>query len=265
MDRRITEIQALSHHIKSIMKMQYSATHGNDPYVDDYYHQARLTKKAAETRSTHRFCPNKEQSSRPCVLLEFDPPGLVSSDGSGEHKFSQPQDGGAQLRQKWQILLEVGITSQRPKTHLKTEAAETITNLAKTVAGCISGMDLNSLSACLAAIVCSSEQPPLRPLGSPAGDGAYVILKSVLERPSHLLTDPHAGDSFNMPNPALWQASFDAVFGLLTKYCLSKYEIIIQSILAQATSNTEVIGPEAARAGGHLATLFQKHGILIQK
>uniref|UniRef100_M1BB05 Uncharacterized protein n=2 Tax=Solanum tuberosum TaxID=4113 RepID=M1BB05_SOLTU len=109
-------------------------------------------------------------------------------------------------------------------------------------------MDLNSLSACLAAIVCSSEQPPLCPLGSPAGDGAYVILKSVLERPSHLLTDPQAGGSFSMPNPALWQSSFDAVFGLLTKYCLSKYESIIQSILAQTTSNTEVIGPEAVRA-----------------
>lgn len=26
---------------------------------------------------------------RPCVLLEFDPPGLVSSDGSGEHKVSE--------------------------------------------------------------------------------------------------------------------------------------------------------------------------------
>ncbi|KAK6784684.1 hypothetical protein RDI58_018139 [Solanum bulbocastanum] len=359
--------------IQSIMKMQHSATHGNDPYVDDYYHQARLTKKAAETRSTRRFCPNKEQSSRsrnstemhhlhvdtqgrisfssvrrPHVLLEFDPPGLVSSDGSGEQKvsekpleqeptlaaritiedgfylllevddidrllqFSQPQDGGAQLRRKRQILLEgmaaslqlvdplgksgssVGLTPKDdivflwlvslPKgqklisrylrhlipgselarivcmaifRHLRVlfgglptemEAAETITNLAKTVAGCISGMDLNSLSACLAAIVCSSEQPPLRPLGSPAGDGASVILKSVLERATHLLTDPQAGGSFSMPNPALWQASFDAFFGLLTKYCLSKYESIMQSILAQTTSNTEVIGPEAARA-----------------
>lgn len=82
-------------------------------------------------------------------------------------------------------------------------------------------MDLNSLSACLAAIVCSSEQPPLRSLGSPAGDGASVILKSVLERATHLLTNPQAGGSFSMPNHALWQASFHAFFGLLTKYCLS--------------------------------------------
>ncbi|XP_055823839.1 protein PAT1 homolog 2-like isoform X2 [Solanum dulcamara] len=360
--------------IQSIMKMQHSATHGNDPYVDDYYHQARLSKKAADTRSTRRFCPNKEQASRPhnstemqphlhvdaqgrvsfssicrpCLLLEFDPPGLVSSDGSGEQKvsekpleqeptlaaritiedgfylllevddidrllqFRQPQDGGAQLRRKRQILLEgmaaslqlvdplgksgssVGLTAKDdivflwlvslPKgqklisrylchlipgselarivcmaifRHLRvlfgglpteTEAVETITNLAKTVTGCISGMDLNSLGACLAAIVCSSEQPPLRPLGSPAGDGASVILKTVLERATHLITDPQAGGNFSMPNPAFWQASFDAFFGLLTKYCLSKHESIMQSILAQTPSNTEVVGPEAARA-----------------
>ncbi|KAM3301320.1 hypothetical protein P3S67_015822 [Capsicum chacoense] len=281
--------------------MQHSATHGNDPYVDDYYHQAQLAKKAAVTRSTCRFCPNKEKSSRsrhsrmqphlhvdaqeqvsfssirsPCRLLEFDPPGLVSSDGSGERvsekpleqeptlaaritiedgfylllevddidrllQFSHPQDGGAQLRRKRQILL-------KGQKLISREAAETITNLAKTVAGGISCMDLNSLSACVAAIVCSSEQPPLRPLGSPAGDGASVILKSVFERATHLLTDPQAGGSFSMPNPALWQASFDAFLGLLTKYCLCKYDSIVQSILAQTPSNTEVIGSEVARA-----------------
>ncbi|XP_016457319.2 protein PAT1 homolog 1 [Nicotiana tabacum] len=360
--------------IESILKMQHSATHRNDPYVDDYYHQARLAKKAAESRSMRRFCPNKEQSSRshnstetqphlhvdaqgrvsfssirrPRPLLESDPPGLVSNDGSGEQKisekpleqeptfaaritvedgfylllevddidrlllFAQPQDGGAQLRRKRQILLEgmatslqlvdplgkssssVGLTAKDdivflwlvslPKgrklisrylqllipggelarivcmaifRHLRVlfgglphdvEAAETITNLAKTVSACVSGMDLNSLSACLAAIVCSSEQPPLRPLGSPAGDGATVILKSVLDRATYLLTDPQVGGSFSMPNPALWQASFDAFFGLLTKYCLSKYDSIMQSIHAQTPSNTEMIGSEAARA-----------------
>ncbi|KAH0650703.1 hypothetical protein KY284_030615 [Solanum tuberosum] len=239
---------------------------------------------AAATTAEIASCSSAD--FRPCVLLEFDPPGLVSS---GEQKvfekpleqeptlaaritiedgfylllevddidrllqFSQPQDGGAQLRQKRQILLEgmtaslqlvdplgksgssVGLTPKDDIVFLwlvslpkgqklisrvlfgglptETEAAETITNLAKIVAGCISGMDLNSLSACLAAIV-------------------Y----------------PQAGGSFSMPNPALWQTSFDAVFGLLTKYCLSKYESIIQSILAQTTSNTEMIGPEAARA-----------------
>ncbi|PHU11705.1 hypothetical protein BC332_18635 [Capsicum chinense] len=330
MDLGITEIHDLSHHIKvdsahsskqatdnqktqfrskymtsdeiqSIVKMQHSATHGNDPYVDDYYHQAQLAKKAAVTSSTRRFCPNKEQSSRsrhstmqphlhvdaqgqvsfssirrPCRRLEFDPPGLVSSDGSGEQvsekpleqeptlaaritiedgfylllevddidrllQFSHPQDGGAQLRRKRQILL-------KGQKLISREAAETITNLAKTVAGCISCMDLNSLSACVAAIVCSSEQPPLRPLGSPAGDGASVILKSVFERATHLLTDPQAGGSFSMPNPALWQASFDAFLGLLTKYCLCKYDSIVQSILARTPSNTEVIGSEVARA-----------------
>ncbi|KAJ8564597.1 hypothetical protein K7X08_001057 [Anisodus acutangulus] len=360
--------------IESILKMQHSAAHGNDPYVDDYYHQARLAKKAAESRSKHRFCPSKEQSSRsrnssdsqphlhvdaqgrvsfssirrPRPLLEVDPPGFVCIDGSAEQKvserpleqepmlaaritiedcfylltevddinrllqFSQPQDGGAQLKRKRQILLEgmaaslqlvdplgksgtsVGLTRKDdivflwlvslPKgrklisrylqlllpggelvrivcmaifRHLRflfgglppdLGSAETITDLAKIVSKCVSGMDLNSLSACLAAVVCSSEQPPLRLLGSPAGDGASIILKSVLERATHLLTDSQAANSFSMPNPALWQASFDAFFGLLTKYCLSKYDSIMQSLLAQSQPDTEIIGPEAARA-----------------
>ncbi|CAN4096249.1 unnamed protein product [Withania somnifera] len=358
--------------IESILKMQHPTAHGNDPYADDYYHQARLAKKAAESRSKHHFCPNKEQPSRsrstdsqphlhvdtkgqisfssirrPHPLLEYDPPGFVCN-GSGDQKlsekpleqepmlaaritiedgfylllevddidrllqFSQPQDGGAQLRRKRQILLEgmaaslqlvdplgksgssVGLTPKDdivflwlvslPKgrklisrylqllvpggelarivcmaifRHLRflfgglppdLEAAETITTLAKTVSACTSGMDLNLLSACLAAVVCSSEQPPLRPIGSPAGDGASVILKSALERATYLLTDPQAVSSFSMRNPALWQASFDAFFGLLTKYCLRKYDSIMQSIVSPSQSNTELIGSEASRA-----------------
>ncbi|KAL0289329.1 UNVERIFIED_CONTAM: protein PAT1 [Sesamum angustifolium] len=99
-----------------------------------------------------------------------------------------------------------------------------------------------------AAVVCSSEQPPLRPVGSPAGDGASVILKSVLERATHLLRDPQSTSNFSIPNPALWQASFDAFFGLLTKYCVSKYESIVQSLIIQNHKNAEVVGSEAARA-----------------
>ncbi|PHU07928.1 hypothetical protein BC332_24417 [Capsicum chinense] len=359
--------------IESILKMQHPATHGNDPYADDYYYQARLAKIAAESRSKPRFCPNKEQPSRsrnttdsqphlhvdakgqisfssirrPRPLLECDPPGFVCN-GSGDQKmsekpleqepmlaaritiedgfylllevddidrllqFSQPQDGGIQLRRKRQILLEGMAASLQlvdplgksdssvrltPKDdivflwlvslpkgrklisrylqllvpggelarivcmaifrHLRflfgglppdLGTAETITALANTVSACTSGMDLNLLSACLAAVVCSSEQPPLRPLGSPAGDGASVILKSVLERATYLLTDPQAVSSFSMANLALWQASFDAFFGLLTKYCLSKYDSIMQSIVSPSQSNSELVGSEAARA-----------------
>lgn len=359
--------------IESILKMQHAATHCNDPYVDDYYHQACLAKRAVESRSKHRFCPNKEQSSRsrnsteslphlhvdaqgrvsfssirrPRPLLEVHPPGFASADGRGDQKtsdtpleqepmlaaritiedgfhlllevddidrllqFSQPQDGGAQLRRKRQMLLEgmaaslqlvdpLGKTSSpvglNPKDdivflwlvsipkgkklisrylkllipgvelarivcmaifrHLRVlfgglpseqGASETISNLAKIVSKSVCGMDLNSLSACLAAVVCSSEQPPLRPLGSPAGDGATIILKSVLDRATYLLKDPQASHSYSMPNPALWQASFDAFFGLLTKYSVRKYDSIMQSI-AQTQGSTEIIGPEAARA-----------------
>ncbi|KAL6616125.1 hypothetical protein ACP70R_038395 [Stipagrostis hirtigluma subsp. patula] len=127
-----------------------------------------------------------------------------------------------------------------------SSAAETTVALAKRLSSCVHHMELGALSACLAAVVCSSEQPPLRPLGSSAGDGASLIIKSVLDRATELLTDHHAAASYSVSNRTLWQASFDAFFGLLTKYCLSKYESILQTFVVQASSS--VIGPEASKA-----------------
>ncbi|KAA3474678.1 protein PAT1-like protein 1-like isoform X2 [Gossypium australe] len=356
--------------IESILKMQHAATHSNDPYVDDYYHQACLAKRSFGSRGKHNFCPShlKDLHSRsrnsgeqhlhlhadalgkaplssirrPRPLLQVDPP-LGSGDGGSEQKterpleeepmlaaritiedglsllldvddidrliqFSQPQDGGIQLRRRRQILLEgmaaslqlvdplskgahavkcvakddivflrlvslakgrklvtrflqllipgselVRVVCMAIFRHLRflfgglssdLEAAETTTNLAKTVSTCVNGMDLRALSACLVAVVCSSEQPPLRPLGSPAGDGASVILKSVLERATQLLSYPSGNCS--MPNYAFWRASFDEFFTLLTKYCVNKYETIKQSIQNQSPT-MEVIGSEAMR------------------
>ncbi|THG22450.1 hypothetical protein TEA_000183 [Camellia sinensis var. sinensis] len=322
-----------SEEIESILRMQHAVTHGNDPYVDDYYHQARLAKKASELGSKHRFCPihPKELTSRsrnsadslphlqvdalgrvsfssirrPRPLLEVDPPSSASGNGSAEQvsekpleqepmlaaritiedgicllldiddidrllQFSQPQDGGTQLRRRRQILLEglaaslqlvdplgksssVGLAPKDDIVFLRLVslakgAAETITNLVKIVSTCVNGMDLNALSACLAAVVCSAEQPPLRPLGSPAGDGASVILISVLERATKLLTDPRAASNCSIPNPALWQASFDAFFGLLTKYCVSKYDSLVQSIYMHGQPSSEIIDSETTRA-----------------
>ncbi|CAN0910239.1 Protein PAT1 homolog 1 [Linum grandiflorum] len=353
-----------SEEIESILKMQHAATHGNDPYVDDYYHQARLAKKSTGSRSKHHFCPSvvKEQHSRsrnssstehqayhvdafgkvpiptirkPSSLLEMGP---VSADGSSSDQisgrplekepmlaarmmiedglsvlidvedidryllFNQPQDGGVQLRRRRQILLETLATALQlvdplgqsgtaagpaakddivflrlgsmPKgrqliskflqllipgnnlvrvvcmavfRHLRflfgsvpsdPAAAKTSVHLTKVVCSCISGMDLHALSACLVAVVCSSEQPPFRPLGSPAGDGASVVLKSVLERATYLLTDPQ-GVSCPVPNFQFWQASFDEFFDMLTKYCLAKYETILQSVYAKTPAGTD--------------------------
>ncbi|KAG8055276.1 hypothetical protein GUJ93_ZPchr0001g32903 [Zizania palustris] len=127
-----------------------------------------------------------------------------------------------------------------------SSAAETTVALAKTVSSCVHHMELGALSACLAAVVCSSEQPPLRPLSSPAGDGASLIIKSALDRATELLTDHHAAAGYTVSNRTLWQASFDAFFGLLTKYCLSKYESIRQMYVMQSAGS--VIGSEVSKA-----------------
>lgn len=366
-----------SDEIENILRMQLAATHSNDPYVDDYYHQACLANKSSGAKLRHHFCPTQLRECppraraanephaflqvdalgrvsfssirRPRPLLEVDPPKSAGC-GNPDQKlldkpleqepmlaarvtiedgicllldvddidrflqFNQLQDGGAQLRQRRQVLLEGLATSLQlvdplgkngqtvelaPKDdlvflrlvslpkgrkllsrylqhlapgselnrivcmaifrHLRflfgvlpvdSGVAETINNLVKTVSSSVKGMELRALGACLASVVCSLEHPPLRPVGSAAGDGASVVLKSVLERGTELLTDPHAVSNCSMPNRAFWQASFDAFFGLLTKYCFSKYDAVVQSLLTQGggPSDMAVIGSEVARA-----------------
>ncbi|EEF41828.1 protein PAT1 homolog 1 [Ricinus communis] len=364
----------IAEEIESILKMQHAATHGNDPYIDDYYHQASLAKRSDGSRVKKPFCPShmKEPPSRsrnstdqqshlhvnalgktpltsiriPQPLLDVDPPPGYG-DGNSEQiserpleqepmlaariavedglwlllevddidrflQFNQPQDGGAHLRRKRQTMLEglaaslqlvdplgqsgntAGMSSKDdlvflrivslPKgrklisrfvqllfpgseltrivcmaifRHLRflfggipsdSGAAETTMNLVETVSACVNSMDLHALGACLVAVVCSLEQPPFRPLGSPSGDGASVILKSLLERASKLLNDPQTAASRAVPNFALWQASFDEFFDLLTKYCLIKYETILQSVYAKDSSCPEGIELEVRAA-----------------
>ncbi|XP_076891005.1 protein PAT1 homolog 2-like [Bidens hawaiensis] len=352
--------------IESVIKVQQ--THSNDPYIDDYYHQARVFKKSCDSKSKTRFCPAQKDSSSkssrnstetinsfnidadgrvslPCIrrpqpLLEVNPPAGTNEKGSERSLEREPmfaaritiedglclllevddidralqftQDNGVQMRQRRQILLEglatslqlvdplgkksnsVGLTPEDdivflrltslPKgrklvskylqllspnselarivcmtifRHLRflfgglpsdDEASLTVTFLVKMVTACIGSMDLNSLSACLAAVMCSSEQPPLRPLGSPCGDGASVILKAVLDRATQLLTNPQVSTDPRLQNPKLWQASFDAFFGLLTKYCLNKYDSLVQAMCTWTPPSSEAVVSEAARA-----------------
>ncbi|XP_071697768.1 protein PAT1 homolog [Rutidosis leptorrhynchoides] len=335
--------------IENIIRMQLAATHSNDPYVDDYYHQACLANKSSGAKLRHHFCPTQLRDCpskaraanephaflqvdalgrvsfssirRPRPLLEVDPPKPA---GGGNHdpksldkpleqepmlaarviiedgicllldvddidrflQFNQLHDNGTQLRQRRRVLLEGLATSLHlvdplgkdgqpvelsPKDdlvflrivslpkgrkllslylqhvppgsernrivcmsifrHLRflfgvlpvdSGATETINDLVKTVTLSVKSMELRTLGCCLASVVCSSEHPPLRPVGSAAGDGASLLLKAVLERGTEILTDPLSNCS--MPNRQFWQACFDSFFGLLTKYCFSKYD-----------------------------------------
>ncbi|EOY13796.1 Uncharacterized protein TCM_032442 [Theobroma cacao] len=361
--------------IEGILRMQLAATHSNDPYVDDYYHQACLARNYAGAKLRHHFCPthlrdlppraraNTEPHAflqvdalgrvpfssirRPRPLLEVDPPNS-SAVSNNEQKvsdmpleqepmlvakvtiedglcllldvddidrflqFNQLQDGGAQLRQRRQVLLEgLAASLQLVDPHGKNGhtdelahkddfvflrivslpkgrkllarylqllfpsgelmqvvcmaichhlrflfgglpsdpgAAETTNNLAMVVSSCVHGMDLRALSVCLAAAVCSSEQPPLRPVGSPAGDGASLILKSVLDRATKLMIDFRAADNYNMTNQSLWKASFDEFFNLLTKYCVNKFDTVMQSLRMQVKPNMAIGKSDATRA-----------------
>ncbi|XP_061983595.1 protein PAT1 homolog isoform X2 [Populus nigra] len=374
--------------IETILRMQLAATHSNDPYVDDYYHQACLSKKTAGAKLRHHFCPihlrdlppraraNAEPHAflqvdalgripfssirRPRPLLEVEPPNSTGGGNTEQNsaekpleqepmlaarvtiedglcllldvddidrflEFNQFHEGGTQLRRRRQALLEelaasmqlvdplgknghtVGLAPKDdfvflrlvslPKgqkllarylqlifpggdlmrivcmaifRHLRflfggllfdIGVAETTNNLARSVSLCVRRMDLCSLSACLAAVVCSSEQPPLRPLGSSAGNGASLILLSVLERATELLNDLHDASNYNATNGALWKASFDEFFSLLIKYCINKYDGIMQSSLSDsdpAESIKRELPMELLRASVPLTNDYQK-------
>ena len=288
-----------SDEIESVLRMQLAATHSNDPYVDDYYHQACLAKKSAGAKLKHHFYPTHLKDSpsraranakqhaflqidalgrvsfssirRPRPLLEVDPPNSSGAGCTEQRvsekpleqepmlaarvtiedglcllldvddidrflKFNQLQDVSVQMKRRRQVLLEglaeslqlvdplsknghtvnlvpkddlvflrlvslpkgrkllsrylqllfpggelIRIVSMAVFRHLRflfgglpadPGAAETTTNLARTVSSCVGGMELKALAACLASVVCSAENPPLRPLGWRAGDGA---------------------------------------------------------------------------------------------
>ncbi|KAG6523309.1 protein PAT1 homolog 1-like isoform X1 [Zingiber officinale] len=118
-----------------------------------------------------------------------------------------------------------------------SSSSETIENLAQTVSLCVHNMDLSALSACLAAAVCSTEQPPLRPIGSASGDGATIVVKSVLDRATHLLSDRQAAGSYSISKWNFWRESFDAFFRLLTEYCRRKYDNIQQMLRDEASKD----------------------------
>ncbi|CAA0818535.1 Unknown protein [Striga hermonthica] len=345
--------------IENMHRMQLLATHSNDPYVEDYYHQAILARKTAGAKSRNQFCPSnlrEEDSSKPHPnnephpFLQVDALGRVSfssirrprplleienssnSPNNPESKipdkpliqvpmlaaraaiedgisllldvddidrflqFNELPDGGAQLRQRRQVLLEavasssfqlvdslattghtVSLARSRDdfvflslvslpkgkkllarylellnpgelarvvcmtvcrnlrflfeKTTAHCEISMVITrNLAEAVSNCMHRTELKPLAACLASVVCSSEHhPPLRPVGHSSGDGASLVLKSVLDRATELLTGPRAAENCSDHHRAFWQVSFDAFFELLTKYCFSKYDTFVQS------------------------------------
>eukprot|EP00250_Pteridium_aquilinum_P004774 c14980_g1_i1 orf=155-2395(+) len=127
----------------------------------------------------------------------------------------------------------------------ESDAATATSNLAKTVANCAAQMDLKTVSACVAAVVSSSEQPPLRPFGSASGDGASLILKSLLDRATYLLRD--STFTFSMEDRESWQEIFDIFFLVLYKYCTNTFDRILHT-MAMSSSLEGALGINEAAA-----------------
>ncbi|CAK9873944.1 unnamed protein product [Sphagnum jensenii] len=122
----------------------------------------------------------------------------------------------------------------------------TSAGLANAVALAVISMDLPSLSACLLSVVLAAEPAPLRPMGSPSGDGATVILRSVLERASTVQRD--RGSFYILQTLNVWQHAFDTFFALLTRYCTNKYESVIHSLMMSYPGNIPAINAAADEA-----------------
>lgn len=125
------------------------------------------------------------------------------------------------------------------------DAAAATSNLAKKVASCAAQMDLKAISACVAAVVSSSEQPSFKPVGSAAGDGASLILKSSLDRATYLLTD--STFACLLEDRKFWQATFDIFFLVLYTYCTNTFDRILHTItMSSSLEEAFSIGEVAA-------------------
>uniref|UniRef100_A0A7N0VKX2 Uncharacterized protein n=1 Tax=Kalanchoe fedtschenkoi TaxID=63787 RepID=A0A7N0VKX2_KALFE len=74
--------------LENILRMQLAATHSNDPYVDDYYHQASLAKKAAGARFKHHFCPAHLTDIPPGTRANTEPHAFLQVEALGRVPFS---------------------------------------------------------------------------------------------------------------------------------------------------------------------------------
>jgi DNA topoisomerase 2-associated protein PAT1 len=74
--------------IENIARMQQAATHSNDPYIDDYYHQACLARKSAGGRLKHHFCPTLIRDTSARAHSKDEPHAYLQVDALGRLPFS---------------------------------------------------------------------------------------------------------------------------------------------------------------------------------
>lgn len=115
-----------------------------------------------------------------------------------------------------------------------SEAVVITAKLAKKVASCAAHMDLNALSACIGAVLSSSEQPSFKLSGNMASHGASLILKASLDRATYLLTNLKA--TCAIEDREFWQATFESFFLVLYKYCTNTFNRILHTMAMSALS-----------------------------
>lgn len=75
--------------IENIVRIQWAATHGSDPYIDDYYHQAVQAKLAGGTPHGRRhFAPSHPRDMPSHARAAAEPHAFLQVDALGRVPYS---------------------------------------------------------------------------------------------------------------------------------------------------------------------------------
>ena len=75
--------------IENIVRIQWAATHGSDPYIDDYYHQAVQAKLAGGTPHGRRhFAPSNPRDMPSHARAAAEPHAFLQVDALGRVPYS---------------------------------------------------------------------------------------------------------------------------------------------------------------------------------
>lgn len=84
--------------IENIVRIQWAATHGSDPYIDDYYHQAVQAKLAGGTPHGRRhFAPSHPRDMPSHARAAAEPHAFLQVDALGRVPYSSIRRCGSHL------------------------------------------------------------------------------------------------------------------------------------------------------------------------
>ncbi|KAI5069247.1 hypothetical protein GOP47_0015548 [Adiantum capillus-veneris] len=260
--RRASVLQPTFVPVDGLGKVPFSSVRSPRPLleVDDFVSQTGCTSlKRSE-------CPLEQEPMLAArIAIEDGLCRLLDVDDIDRFlRATQPPDGGAELQRQRQLLLEelaVSLQLLEPsntKGESGTGSTENNAHLAETdtkdlvflhIVSLPKGRKLLSRYLELfpeGAVVSSPEQPVFRPFSSGSGEGVSLIMKSLLDRATNLLTD--TAIAMPLEDRKCWQATFDSFFTVLFKYCTNTFDRILHTTAMSSSSSERPLNISEAAA-----------------